>query len=226
MNNLSIINKMTSMEIAEITGKQHQHVMRDIRDEAEKLSNAGIDTASKFGLREREGLIDNIPYYELTKEGVLQLAARYDAVTRAKLIELAMRQDKPKIPQTFAEALRLAADLEEERQKLLPKAEGYDYLMNASGTVTIGEAASIIGIRGIGQNKFFKLLATEEIIFKKGNSYVPYSDYKDRFIVKQNPIKMGDVIENRSQLYLDTKGLDWLAKLLARRGYEIRMSCA
>lgn len=86
MNNLMAISKMTSMEIAEITGKRHDHILRDINDEIEKLQNAGIDTAPKFGLREREGLTGTIPYYELTKEGVLQLAARYDAVTRSKLI--------------------------------------------------------------------------------------------------------------------------------------------
>ena len=29
--------KMTSRELAEITGKQHQHIMRDIRNEIESL---------------------------------------------------------------------------------------------------------------------------------------------------------------------------------------------
>lgn len=125
------------------------------------------------------------------------------------------------VPKTFAEALRLAADLEEEKQRLLPKAQGYDYLMNAEGTVTIGEAAKIIDIKGIGQNKFFKLLVAEEIIFKKGNSYLPYAAHKIRFIVKQNPIRYGDTIENRSQLYLDMSGLDWLTRLLVKRGYQV-----
>ncbi len=125
------------------------------------------------------------------------------------------------VPKTFAEALRLAADLEEEKQRLLPKAQGYDYLMNASGTVTIGEAAKIIDIKGIGPNKFFKLLVAEEIIFKRGNSYLPYSDYKEHFIVKQNPITIGDTLKERSQLYLSMADLDWLVKFLSKRGYQV-----
>lgn len=223
MNELISINKpITSMQIAEITGKQHAHIMRDIRDEAEKLEIGGISYESKFGLVEyTDAKGEKRPCYQLSKEGVLQLAARYDAVIRAKLIELAMRQDKPRLPQSFAEALRLAADLEEQRQKLLPKAQGYDYLMNASGTVTIGEAAKIIDIKGIGPNKFFKLLVAEEIIFKRGNSYLPYSEYKEHFIVKQNPISIGDTLKERSQLYLSMADLDWLAKFLTKRGYQV-----
>jgi anti-repressor protein len=223
MNELISINKpITSMQIAEITGKQHAHIMRDIRDEAEKLKIGGISYESKFGLVEyTDAKGEKRPCYQLSKEGVLQLAARYDAVIRARLIELAMRQDRTQVPQTFAEALRLAADLEEQRQKLLPKAQGYDYLMNASGAVTIGEAAKIIDIKGIGPNKFFKLLVAEEIIFKRGNSYLPYSEYKEHFIVKQNPISIGDTLKERSQLYLSMADLDWLAKFLTKRGYQV-----
>lgn len=95
MNSLSVINKMTSMEIAEVTGKLHHHIIRDIKDEIEKLKNAGINTETKFGLSERQDSTGRtIPYYELTKEGVLQLAARYDAVVRSKLIEMATRKEQ------------------------------------------------------------------------------------------------------------------------------------
>jgi len=87
---------MTSMEIAEVTGKEHFIIMRDVRDEAKKLETEGLETEYKFVLSERQDSTGRtIPYYILTKEGVLQLAARYDAVIRAKLIELAMKQDKP-----------------------------------------------------------------------------------------------------------------------------------
>lgn len=96
MNGLITINSpITSMQIAEITGKRHDHILRDIKDESEKLEKAGISTQPKFGVRARMGITGEIPYFELSKEGVIQLAARYDAVVRAKLIELAMRQDKP-----------------------------------------------------------------------------------------------------------------------------------
>ncbi len=96
MNDLTVATGTTSMQIANVVGKLHHHVMRDIKDEIKKLESGGISSQSMFGLSERtDSTGRKIPYYELTKEGVLQLAARYDAVVRARLIELAMKQDKP-----------------------------------------------------------------------------------------------------------------------------------
>ena len=45
MNELQILgneNIMASLEIAEIVGKEHKSILRDIRDEIEKLENKGI----------------------------------------------------------------------------------------------------------------------------------------------------------------------------------------
>ena len=97
MNELIISNQpITSMQIAEVTGKRHADLMRDIRDEIEKLNAGGISNERKFALVDYiDSKGEKRPCYQLSKEGVLQLAARYDAVTRAKLIEMAMRQDKP-----------------------------------------------------------------------------------------------------------------------------------
>ena len=85
---LTTVTQMTSIEVAEITSKRHADVIRDIRDEIEKLTSQGVFTERIFALGE---YIDKNnqrrPMYILTREGVLQLAARYDAVVRFKLIE-------------------------------------------------------------------------------------------------------------------------------------------
>jgi len=118
MKNLTIITKMTSMEIAEVTGKRHADIMRDIRDESEKLEAGGISGERKFALSSYTTEQNKeMPCYTLTKEGVLQLAARYDAVVRAKLIELAMEQDK-QLPTNYKEALLALVAAEEEKEHL------------------------------------------------------------------------------------------------------------
>lgn len=123
MNSLITIQTMTSMQIAEVTGKRHADIMRDIRDEAERLENGGIRTERKFALSERQDSTGRtIPYYELTKEGVLQLAARYDAVTRAKLIEMAMAYDQQK-PATALEALAQTVQALQEQERRMTQIE-------------------------------------------------------------------------------------------------------
>lgn len=85
---LTTVTQMTSLEVAEITGKRHDQILRDIRDEKEKLISQRIFADHIFV--EGEYIDKNNqrrPMYILTREGVLQLAARYDAVVRFKLIE-------------------------------------------------------------------------------------------------------------------------------------------
>ena len=120
-NNMSK-ETMTSLEIAEVTGKNHAHIMRDIR----KLLTQGVNK-SNFGLVEytdKKG--EQRPCYELTKKGCFILASGYDAVLREKIInrwvelETKERNGGFAVPQTFAEALMLAAKqqmLIEEQQK-------------------------------------------------------------------------------------------------------------
>lgn len=79
--------KLDSRMIAEHFGKEHKNVLADIRDEIEKLENGGesgelIFQPSSYTSQQNKPL----PCYEMTEEGALQLAARYDAVARRKLI--------------------------------------------------------------------------------------------------------------------------------------------
>jgi len=87
-----------SRDIADITGKQHQHVKRDIKEMLLKLkldvSNFGrtyLDTSNReqkeFRLPEREALI---------------LASGYDVVLRARLIDKLQEGKKPLTPLEMA----------------------------------------------------------------------------------------------------------------------------
>ena len=79
---------MTSLQIAEITGKTHSNVMRDIRnileqpEEKHKFNFELMFKITKLGNNaERKD-----PYYLLTKKDCLLLASGYDANLRAKII--------------------------------------------------------------------------------------------------------------------------------------------
>ena len=70
MNELTTITQsqtMSSLQIAELTGKKHQHVLRDIRN----LIEQGC-TETNFGLSEyKDPTGRTLPCYQLTKTGCL-----------------------------------------------------------------------------------------------------------------------------------------------------------
>ena len=106
---------MTSLEIAEITGKEHSKVLRDIRDEADKI---GTERAKAiFGLSEYKDTTGRmLPMYILNVQGILQLGARYSADVRYKLIEKVTKKESTKLKEnTFKDDL---LNLEKDKIKL------------------------------------------------------------------------------------------------------------
>ena len=79
---------MTSLEIAELTGKQHKDVLKAIR----KMELAWEDvTGRKFALRMKinelaNGVKIETPFYSLTKTECLYIATKFNDEARAKLV--------------------------------------------------------------------------------------------------------------------------------------------
>jgi len=115
-----------------------------------------------------------------------------------------------KIPQTYPEALRLAADLAEQNQKLLPKAEQFDKFISGENYQSMNIVAKSLGT---GRNRLFQFLRDHKVLLANN---VPYQRFIDAgyFVVKEKPIQMGDQTINKVQTYVTAKGVDWIAKLL------------
>ena len=93
---------MSSVAIAQVTGKQHRHVMRDIRE----LLEQGVNQ-SNFGLVEyTDAKGEKRPCYQLTRKGCLILASGYNALLREKIIdrleELELARQKTLPSEAFA----------------------------------------------------------------------------------------------------------------------------
>lgn len=93
---------MSSVAIAQVTGKLHRHVMRDIRE----LLEQGVNQ-SNFGLVEyTDAKGEKRPCYQLTRKGCLILASGYNALLREKIIdrlealELARRKPRRRLRRT------------------------------------------------------------------------------------------------------------------------------
>lgn len=228
MNELVAKETMTSKEIAEITGKQHAHVMRDIRallEQGVSESNFGLSSYKKD---QPNGGSKDVPMYVLTKKGCLILASGYDAVLREKIInrweELEMKEkQKFQVPTTFAEALRLAAEQQEkieEQQKLIeaqrPKAEFYDDVVDSKDAIDMQAVAKVINM-GMGRNKLFEFLRNNKVLMQNNQPYQSYVDMGWFRIIESKYTKpSGDICINLKTVVFQ-KGVDGIRKLIKQR---------
>lgn len=94
------VQTMSSREIAELTGKQHQHVKRDIESMFEQLG----EDASSFGRIYFDSMNRQQTEYHLPKRETLILVSGYSVVLRSRIIdrwqelEAAAAQPQPAAP--------------------------------------------------------------------------------------------------------------------------------
>lgn len=145
---------MTSREIAELTGKQHKHVIRDIREMLDALSEDGPVLDHVREDRDARGYTTN---FHLDRELTETLITGYSIPLRHRVIrrlhELEERAAAPAIPQTYSEALRVAADLHEQNTQLrmvvdeqAPKVEALGRIAEARGTLCLTDTAKHLNI--------------------------------------------------------------------------------
>lgn len=224
---------MSSLQISEVTGKRHADVLRDIRNLVQQLDEEG---KRNFALAEYlDEQRKKRPMYELTKKGCLCLASGYDANLRMKIInrweELEIQQKQQfQVPTTFAEALRLAAQQQEQieqQQKLIevqkPKAEFYDDVVESKDALPMDMVAKTLNT-GLGRNKLFAFLRDNGVLMR---SNAPFQRYVDlgwfRCIETKFNKPNGDTCINIKTVVLQ-KGLDGIRKLLKERNKEITQS--
>lgn len=124
MNELSTMivddERMTSLQIAEITGKNHFDVMRAIRKMEPAWENVNESKFALVDYKDKKG--ETRPCYSLNKEECLYISTKFNDEARAKLIkrwkELEEQHQKPSVPQNYLEALKSLVKAEEEKQQL------------------------------------------------------------------------------------------------------------
>ena len=191
---------MTSLQIAEVTGKPHNDVLKAIRamEPAWVKVNGGNFSLVKY--KDAKG--EMRPCYQLTKTECLYIATKFNDEARAKLVirweELERQNAQPSIPQNFAEALRLAAtqqeQLEAQRAELeaaAPKVAFANAMLASKNSCLVGELAKIISQNGytIGQNRLFQWLRENGYLGRVGEYYnVPNQRYVEQglFEVKRS----------------------------------------
>lgn len=214
---------MSSREIAELTGKQHKHVLRDIRAMLDEIHSA------QNWAQYQDSTGRTLPMLLLNKRETLILVSGYSIELRARIIdrwqELEAQQAAPApafaIPQTLGEALRLAANLadrvvqqDERIAHLTPRAEAAERLLEADGCLTMQDAAKILGY---GPITFFRVL--RELGYLLDGKTVAYQRHIDAglFIERTGTYTDGSGVTHITpRTWVTPKGLLCLRKKLQK----------
>lgn len=210
----------TSLKVAEVFGKRHDHVLRDIK----QLIGRGL--LPNFGEHEYEQKVGfgfrKQPMYFMDRFGFTMLVMGFtgDAAFEWKLkyakefdrMEAHIR-NMPKfaVPQTMIEAMELALTIMKEKEALAqqnalmaPKAEVYDAVV-ADKDQMVHEF--VRKLHGVNSNSIKKDLLFLKYLYKINAGYRVYSQYRDKyFSEKIRP-------DGKFDIYVTDEGKKLLAKL-------------
>ncbi|KEY42681.1 phage antirepressor KilAC domain-containing protein [Pantoea agglomerans] len=207
---------MTSREIAELTGKEHKNVTVDIR---RMLDDLGED-ALKFQHIYLDTMNRQRTEYHPDREHTECLITGYSAILRMKVIKRLheLEESQPvKIPRTFAEALRLAAEMEEEKDRLqlqlteaAPKVAFVDRYVTATSSMTFRQVAKLLEAK---EPELRLFLIESRVMYRLNGVLTPYSQHIEagRFEVRTGTTTESNYMFSQSRF--TAKGVQWIGGL-------------
>lgn len=204
---------MSSQEIADLVESRHDNVKIAI----ERLAARGVIQLPAMQ-EVKNHLGQTVSVYQLEKRDSYIVVAQLSPEFTARLVdrwqELESKQ-APAVPQTMAQALRLAAEqaeLLEEKQRLLaqaqPKVEYVDRYVAAQGAIGFRQLAKTLGAN---EHQLSAWLQDKQIMYRLDGRLTPYQRHIDagRFTVKTgvNTLTEKAFVQAR----FTPKGVEWIA---------------
>ncbi|MEH0154781.1 phage regulatory protein/antirepressor Ant [Limibacter armeniacum] len=180
--------KMSSREIAELTGKQHKDVMKAIRNMEPAWQKINGRKFALGSYADAQG--QRRPEYQLNKTESLYVATKFNDEARAHLVLRWEQLERKAQPANLSryEILKLAMQAEEEKQllqtevKLLsPKADYHDKVLQSKSTYVTTQIAKELGMSAVTLNRKLHDL---EIQHKSNGTWVLYAKYQNRGYTK------------------------------------------
>ena len=224
---------MTSLQLAEISGRLHKNVLQDIERDLiikkeiyeNKIKIIRDDsTELKFQPSAKESIIDGLSqikikedvykdssgkenkYYKLNRNAALFCLARYNFLTQVYINK------------------KFLDYVDKVNEELKDKAAKYNKTMESRGTFSVGTAAKIIKAKDskgrlIGRNKLFELLRNFGLLqHEKGSHNIPYQNWIQNklfeIVMKNN--ENGSV---SAVVRVTSLGIDTIINLLKEEGY-------
>lgn len=215
MNTNNNIVRMSSRDIADLVESRHDDVKRSI----ERLAERGAIQLPPMA-DVKNHLNQSVTVYMVGKRDSYVVVAQLSPEFTARLVDRWQELEAASnsvIPQSFSDALRLAADLEEEKQRLAlelasaaPKVEFVGRYCTANGSLSFRQVAKLLKAK---EPEFRLFLIEREIMYRLGGTLTPMAQHIDagRFEVKTGTSQASN--HAFSQARFTAKGVRWIGGL-------------
>ncbi|HGS9303408.1 TPA: phage antirepressor KilAC domain-containing protein [Clostridioides difficile] len=218
MKNLTIIKQnnqflVESREVAELIEKKHDNLLRDIRGYKKILEDSSNLRSQDFFIESTYINTQNKiqPCYLLTKKGCDMVANKMTGekgiiftaiyVTKFEEMEQELKEQQPKLPTTYKEALQHLIEQVEVNEKLQleskikdqvinelkPKADYTDTILKSDSLVTITQIAKDYGMSGTEMNK---LLHKLKVQYKQSDQWLLYKEHQGKSYTQSDTIEI------------------------------------
>ena len=204
---------MSSREIAEYVGTTHDSVLKTVRQLVERGIVFGNETPYTH---QQNG--QSYPEFLLDYRNTMVVVSGYSPEVRARIIdrwqELEAKQG-PALPQTMAQALRLAAEQAEhievqeaQLREAAPKVEYVDRYVAANGALGFRQVAKLLNAK---EPEFRVFLEDSKILYRLGGVLTPYQNHIEagRFAIKTGVSQLTE--HAYAQARFTPKGVNWVA---------------
>ena len=220
---------MSSSEIADLTGKHHKHVIRDIREMLEALEKDGPVLGHVREDKDGRGYTVN---FHLDKELTETLLTGYSVPLRRKVVHrLHELEDsiKPRVIATLPDFSNPAAAARAWAEQFELQQQANQALIEAAPKIAFVERyVESTGLKGFRQtakllkaneSRFREFLLDKKIMYRMGGEWQAYQPHIDagRFEVRAGTSDSGHAY---NQSKFTPKGVNWVAGLWAQHNLK------
>lgn len=215
-------------DVAEVLGYSNtQKAILNHVDEEDK----GVTKWDTLGGKQNMTIINESGLYSLILKSKMQNARKFKRwVTSEVLPTIRKTGSYTNVPQSFAQALRLAADLEEKNQLLEqqiaeyePKISYLDTILSSTDTVATSQIAADYGMSAIALNKLLNHLGVQH---KVGGQWILYRKHMNQGYTKSHTSEISKA-DGSLKVVMNTKwtqkGRIFIYNLLIAEGYYPQM---
>ena len=203
--------RMSSREMANLCDKQHDNTLRLIRSLIERglLKN----TTPHNYIHEQNGQ----QYIEFLSDQrdslviVARLSPEFTAAVIDRWQALEANANSPVIPQSFADALQLAADQARQLELAKPKISHYDNVVERAGLLNATQVAQKVRLSAVAMNKILDELGVYNKAVKRSRVFQQWFIDKGLGEVKQTD-------QGFSQALFTKRGEAWIIERLVSEG--------